>query len=71
VVNDIETEIGEGVGKALHVPTVVIDSEVTLNEALEGGIDVEGAGFMVTEEVVFEGQPGVASHMAASLGDIL
>jgi hypothetical protein len=51
-IDDIDIEVGEGVGEALDLLIVVVDSEVTLNEAPEGGIDVEGMGFMVAEEVV-------------------
>jgi hypothetical protein len=47
-VGDIDVEVGE----ALHLPTVVVDAEIVLNEAPEGGIDVEGASFMVVEKVV-------------------
>jgi hypothetical protein len=55
VVGDVDTEIGEGAGEALHLLTVVIDAEVTLNEALKSGIDVEGAGFAIAEDVVLRG----------------
>jgi hypothetical protein len=70
-VGDIDTEVGEGVSEALHLLTVVVDTKVTMNKAPEGGIDVEGAGFLVAEEVVLQGQPGVASHVAALPGDVL
>jgi hypothetical protein len=39
-IGDIDAKVGEGVGEALHLPIVVIDAEVTMNEALEGGVDV-------------------------------
>jgi hypothetical protein len=52
VIGDVDAEVGEGVGEALHLSTVVVDGKVALNEALKGGIDVEGAGFTVAEEVV-------------------
>jgi hypothetical protein len=52
MIRDVDTEIGKGVGEALHLLTVDIDTEVTLNEALEGGIDVEGVSLVVAEEVV-------------------
>jgi hypothetical protein len=51
-IDDVNTEVGEGVNEALHLPVIVIDTEVALNEALEGGVDVEGAGFTVVKEVV-------------------
>jgi hypothetical protein len=51
-VGDIDTKVNKGVDKALHLSTVVVDDEVTLNEASEGGVDVEGVGFTVAEEVV-------------------
>jgi hypothetical protein len=71
VVSDINTEVGEGVNDALHLQTVVVDAEVTLNEALDGGINVDSVGFMVTEEVVLLGQPGIASHVVMLPGDVL
>jgi hypothetical protein len=70
-VGDVNTEVGEGVGEALHLPAVIVDAEVTLNKAPEGGIDVEGAGFVVAEEVVLQGQQGVVSPVAMLLGDML
>jgi hypothetical protein len=54
-VGDIDTEVDKGVDKALHLLTVVVDDEVTLNEGSEGGVDVEGVGFTVAEEVVLHG----------------
>jgi hypothetical protein len=32
---------------------------------------VDGVGFMVTEEVVLLGQPGIASHVVMLPGDVL
>jgi hypothetical protein len=32
---------------------------------------VESAGFTIVEEVVVQGQPGVASRVAVLLGDVL
>jgi hypothetical protein len=52
VVGDVDTEVGKGVGNALHLPIVVVDAEVALNEALKGGVDVVSVGFTVAEEVV-------------------
>jgi hypothetical protein len=71
VVSDINAEVGEGVDDALHLQTVVVDAEVTLNEALDDGVNVDGVGFMVTEEVVLLGQPGITSHMVMLPGDVL
>jgi hypothetical protein len=71
VVSDVDAEVSEGVSKGLHLLTVVVDAKVTLNEAPEGGIDVEGAGFMVAEEVVLYGHLGIASRLTALPGDIL
>jgi hypothetical protein len=67
----VDAKVGEGVGEALHLSTVVVDTEVILNEAPEGGIDVEGAVFMVVEKVVLQGQPGIVSHVDALPGDVL
>jgi hypothetical protein len=53
-VGDVDAEVREGVHKALHLSTVVVDAEVTLNEALEGGVDLEGEGFAVNAEVVLQ-----------------
>jgi hypothetical protein len=52
MIGDINAKIGEGASGSLHLPTVVVDAEVALNEAPESGVDVEGASFTVAEEVV-------------------
>jgi hypothetical protein len=70
-VDDIDVEVRERVGEALHHLTVVIDAEVALNEALKGGIDVEGVGFTVAEEVVLQCQPSVTSYVAELSGDVM
>jgi hypothetical protein len=70
VIDDIDAEIGEAVGEALHLSTVVVDAEVALNEALEGGIDLEGTSFVVAEEVVLQYQLGVVSRVAALSDDV-
>jgi hypothetical protein len=67
-VSDIDTEVGEGVGEALHLLTVVFDAEVALKEAPDGGVDMEGVSFTVVEEVVLQGQPGVVSRVAIGGG---
>jgi hypothetical protein len=51
-VSDIDAKVSEGASEALHLLTVVVDAEVALNEAPEGGVDVEGARSAVAEEVV-------------------
>jgi hypothetical protein len=66
-VGDIDAEVSEGVGEALHLSIVVIDAEVTLNKAPESGIDVEGTSFTVAKEVVLQDQSGVASRVATLL----
>jgi hypothetical protein len=71
MVSDVNVKVGEGVSEALHLPIVVVDAEVMLNEALEGGIDVEGAGFLVAREVVRLVQLGIVSHVAVLSGDVL
>jgi hypothetical protein len=71
MVSDVNAKVGEGVSEALHLPIVVVDAAVMLNEALEGGIDVEGAGFLVAKEVVLLVQPGIVSHVAVLSGDVL
>jgi hypothetical protein len=53
-VGDLDAEVREGVGDVPQLLTVVIDAEVALNEAPEGGIDVEGMGFAVAKEVVLQ-----------------
>jgi hypothetical protein len=70
-VDDIDAKVGEGVGEALHLLIVVVDAEAALNKAPEGGVDVEGSSFANAEEVVFRGQPGVASRVAMLPGDAL
>jgi hypothetical protein len=71
MIGAVDAEVGEVVGETLHLSIVVIDAEVALNKALEGGVDVEGAGFMVAEEVVLQCQPGITSHGATLPGDVL
>jgi hypothetical protein len=71
MIGDVDTEVGEGVGKAIHLPTVVVDAEFPLNETPECGIDVEGVGFAVAEEVVLQCQPDIMSHVATLPGDVL
>jgi hypothetical protein len=63
--------VGEGVIEALHHSAVVVDAEVALDEAQEGGVDVEGTSFTIAEEVVLQSQPGVTSHVATLLSDVL
>jgi hypothetical protein len=70
MIGDIDTEVGEGVGEALHLLTIVIDAVVALNESPEGGIDVEGTGFAVAEEVVLQSQLGIMSHVDALPSDV-
>jgi hypothetical protein len=70
-VSDIDVEVSEGVSEALHLSTVDVDAKLTQNEAPEGGVNVEGAGFVVAMEVVLQGQPGVTSRVAALPSDIL
>jgi hypothetical protein len=70
-IGDINTEVGEGVDEALYLLTVVVDTEVALNKAPEGGVDVEGTGFTVAEEVVLQCQPGVTSRVATLSSDVL
>jgi hypothetical protein len=71
VVGDIDAEVGEGVSEALHLLIVVVDAEIALNEALEGGVDVEGACFTGSVEVLLQGQPGITSRVVALSGDVL
>jgi hypothetical protein len=70
-VGDVDVKVGKRVDEALHLLTLVVDAEVVLNETLKGGINVEGASFTVVEELVFEGQPGVTSRLAALSSDVL
>jgi hypothetical protein len=51
-VSDVDAEVGEGDSEALHLLTVVVDTEVAQNEAPEGGVDVEDTNFTIAEEVV-------------------
>jgi hypothetical protein len=70
-IDNVDTEVGEGVSEALHLSTVAVDAEVAQNEAPEGGVDVEGASFTVVDEVVLQCQPGIASCVVVLLGDIV
>jgi hypothetical protein len=51
-IGDVGAKIVEGVGKALHFPAIVVHVEVTLNEVVEDGVDVEGTSLIVADELV-------------------
>jgi hypothetical protein len=70
-IDDIDAEVGKGVGEAPRLPTVIVDTEVAQNEALEGGVDVEGTCFMIAKEVILQCQQGLTSRVAALFGDVL
>jgi hypothetical protein len=67
-VRDVNVEVNEGVGKALLFQVVVVHVKITLNNVLEGGIDVEGVSLPVANEAILQGQPG---SVATLVGDVL
>jgi hypothetical protein len=71
MIGDVGTKIVEGVSEPLHFPTVVVHVEVALDEVAEGGVDVEGAGLTIADELVFQGQPGVVSRVTVLTGHVL
>jgi hypothetical protein len=68
-VEDGATEVGQGVGRSLHLTTVVAHREVTLDEVVECGVEVKHACFTVADELVLDRVPDLAHGDAVLLGD--
>jgi hypothetical protein len=51
-IRDVGAKIVEGVSEALHFLAIVVHVEVALNEVAEDGVDVEGTGLTVADELV-------------------
>jgi hypothetical protein len=64
-------EVGQGVGHALHLATVVTHREVTLDEIAEHGIEVKRVHFVVADELVLYHALALARSDAVLLGDVL
>jgi hypothetical protein len=70
-VGDVNAEVDEGVGEALHLEAVVIHVEIALNKVPEGGIDVEGTSLLISDEAILQGQPHSTGSEATLPGDAL
>jgi hypothetical protein len=70
-VGNINAEVDEGVGEALHLEAVVVHIEIALNKVPEGGLDMEGMSLLIADEAILHGQPGNTGSEATLMGDIL
>jgi len=64
VVDDL-AKVAESVGHPLHLAAVVADGKIALNEDTELGVEAEGAGFTIAEELFLDGDPSAASRALA------
>ena len=63
----IRDDFAEGAkvrGHLLEPPAVICNGQITLREATEFGVEVEGARLAVAEELCFHSEPGIAREMA-------
>jgi hypothetical protein len=70
-VRNIDAEVDEGVGEALHLKAVVVHIEIALNNVPEGGLDMEGTSLLIVDEAILHGQPDNTGSEATLTGDIL
>jgi hypothetical protein len=70
-IGDVSVKVIEGVGEPFHFLAVVVHVEVALDEVAEGGIDVEGAGLTIADELVLQGQPGIVSRVTVLTSHVL
>mgnify|MGYP000918335255 CR=1 FL=1 len=66
VVKNMLTKISKRFSQALHLATVLDDREVTLQEESEGGVEVEGTGLPIVEELGLKGNLGLVSSALRS-----
>lgn len=64
-IGDDLTEVAKIICHMLHTPIVIHDGKITLNEATELGVEIQGMGHMITEELRFHGNPRGACSVAA------
>jgi hypothetical protein len=53
-IGDMGAKVVEGVGEPFHFLAVVVHVVVALNEVAEEGVDVEGAGLTIADELVLQ-----------------
>jgi hypothetical protein len=68
---DGAAKVGQGVGHALHLATIVAHWEVALDEVAERGIEVKRTHFAAADELVLDRAPDLARGNAVLLGDVL
>lgn len=64
-VGDNLTKVAEIVRHALHKSAVIRHRDITLNEATVLGVEVQGTGFAIAEELELHGNPCVMGSGAA------
>jgi hypothetical protein len=72
-VSDNLTQITKLLGEFLVLVTIICHRKITLTEVPEFGIAVDGAGFLMTEELILDGEPGGTGRGVAgdcSVGDV-
>jgi len=57
-VSDVLVEVSEVVGHLLEALAVIGDGEITLCKSAKLGVEVEGVGLLVADEVTLDGEPG-------------
>jgi len=58
-VSDVLVEVSEVVGHLLEALAILGDGEITLSKRAKFGVEVEGAGLLVAEEVILDGELGL------------
>jgi hypothetical protein len=61
-VSDVLVEVSEVVGHLLEALAILGDGEVSLSKGAKLGVEVEGAGLLVADEMVLDGEPGLTGR---------
>jgi hypothetical protein len=70
-IRDGAAEVGQGVGHALHLATVVAHRGIALNEVAERGVEVKRTCFTVADELVLDCVPEFPRSDVVLLADVL
>jgi hypothetical protein len=70
-VGDVNADVDEGVGEALHLEATTVHVEITVNKVSEGGVDVEDMSLSIANETILQVQPGSTGGEAMLIGDVL